>query len=110
MNTLDIEQAAKLLKISTGALSHKARAGVIKAAKPGKRWVFIEEDLIDYIRSLYRTPRQTPLMGGDIGHAQCHSTNEVKLGGFASPLQREKEYVALLELKTKNKRKNSKTD
>ncbi len=35
------------------ALRQKAKAGVIPGAKPGKCWVFLEEDLAEYIRTAY---------------------------------------------------------
>jgi len=38
-----------------------ARQGRLKAAKPGKRWVFLEEDLATYLRQLYARRRQAPL-------------------------------------------------
>lgn len=63
MRTLNIDEAAKLLHISAAALRQKARLGLIKAAKPGKRWVFLEQDLADYLHSLYPAHGQAPLSG-----------------------------------------------
>ena len=51
--TLNLKQAAKFLNVSTEYLRRKAQAGEIKGAKIGKRWVFIKEDLIAYIRTQY---------------------------------------------------------
>ena len=50
MNTLDLEQAAILLKMHPVTLRQKARAGVIPGAKLGRCWVFVEIDLIEYVR------------------------------------------------------------
>jgi excisionase family DNA binding protein len=50
---LSVEEAAKLVGMKPQALRGKARSGLIPAAKPGKEWVFIKEDLIEYIRGLY---------------------------------------------------------
>jgi excisionase family DNA binding protein len=53
MNTLTLNQAAELLKLHPQTVLQRARAGEIPAAKPGKCWVFIEDDLINWLRSLY---------------------------------------------------------
>lgn len=57
MMTLDLQQAAELLKLHPQTVLQCARSGDIPAAKPGKCWVFIEEDLIDWLRSLYNARR-----------------------------------------------------
>ena len=41
------------MKLHPLTVLQRARAGEITAAKPGKCWVFIEEDLVDWIRSHY---------------------------------------------------------
>jgi len=56
MTTLDLQQAAKLLHIHPVTLQTKAKAGEIPGSKIGKSWVFIESDLIEFIRSNYRQP------------------------------------------------------
>jgi hypothetical protein len=53
MKTLNLEQAATLLHMHRVTLLLKAKTGIIPAAKPAKCWVFIEQDLIDYLRTLY---------------------------------------------------------
>ena len=55
MNTLNLQQAADLLRIHPVTLQTKAKAGDIPGAKIGKCWVFVEIDLIDYIRSAHNT-------------------------------------------------------
>ena len=55
-STLTLQDAAWLLKIHPVTLQDKARNGDIPGAKIGKCWVFVEIDLVDYIRSQY--PRQ----------------------------------------------------
>ena len=54
MQTLTLQEAARLLKIHPVTLLDKARGGEVPAAKIGKCWVFVDVDLIDYIRSQYR--------------------------------------------------------
>jgi len=53
MNTLNLDQAASFLKMSAEDLRRKTKTGKIPGAKPGKAWVFLEEDLVTYLRSLY---------------------------------------------------------
>ena len=86
MRTLDLNEAAAFLHMSPAALRQKAKAGVIQGAKPGKRWVFLEADLADHLRSLYAGPRQAPRSGCD-KEASCHSTNAVVPGGSVLSVQ-----------------------
>ena len=51
MGTLTLQQAADYLKIHPVTLQEKARSGEIPGAKIGKRWVFLEIDLIEHIRA-----------------------------------------------------------
>jgi excisionase family DNA binding protein len=59
MSTLDLEEAAIFLKAGTDTVSELARTNVIPAAKIGRSWVFVDVELIDYIRSQYSAPCQT---------------------------------------------------
>jgi excisionase family DNA binding protein len=49
--TLTLEEAARLLQLHPTTLAAKARSGEIPGAKPGKRWVFVEVDLVEYVRT-----------------------------------------------------------
>jgi len=100
--TYDLQEAAQYLRMSPEILRQKAKAGVIKAAKPGKCWVFLESALVDYLRSIYPVGTgQAPSSGCDKKEVTlCHSTNAVKSGGFGSLLQAGDEYERLLELET----------
>ena len=53
MKTLNLEQAAAFLHMHPYTVMQKVHAGLIPAAKPGKRWVFIEDDLVKYLRGQY---------------------------------------------------------
>ena len=55
METLTVEEAAAFLKMHPDTLSAQAKAGEVPAAKMGKRWVFVKADLIEHIRSKYKT-------------------------------------------------------
>lgn len=97
MKTLDLKEAAKFLKMSAATLRAKTKTGAIKGAKPGKRWVFLEEDLVAYIRSLYFADGQAPLSGCK-EDTLWRSTNAAKPGGSALRHPVGSEYAALLEL------------
>jgi excisionase family DNA binding protein len=71
--TLDIDEAAALLKIHPVTLSEKASRGEIPGARIGKRWVFIAVDLITHIRSQYI---QQAVQGDLMKVKICHSTKE----------------------------------
>jgi hypothetical protein len=75
--TLDLNEAAEFLRMSPAVLRQKARAGIIKGAKPGKRWVFLECDLADYMRSLYAKRGQAPQRGKVEVTRPCHSPESV---------------------------------
>jgi excisionase family DNA binding protein len=87
--TLTLPEAARYLLLHEQTLLARARAGRIPgAAKPGKRWVFLEEGLRQYLLSL--SPYRGPL---------------ARLGTSTSPVTRE-EFVARLGLPTKRRRRD----
>ena len=49
MRTLDLSEAAAFLLISPSALRAKAKDGKIPGRKVGKRWVFVEQHLANWI-------------------------------------------------------------
>jgi excisionase family DNA binding protein len=51
--TLTLEEAARFLHLHPSTLEAKARSGDIPGAKLGKRWVFLEVDLTEHVRSHY---------------------------------------------------------
>jgi excisionase family DNA binding protein len=102
MVTYDLEAAAAFLHMSKATLCRKARAGEIKAAKPGKRWVFLESDLVAYLEALYAGSRQASL-GSCREVILWQSINAAGCGGSGSQHPTGSEYAALLGLKTGNK-------
>jgi excisionase family DNA binding protein len=108
VRTLDLQEAADFLKLHHEEVRRRAKAGKIPAAKIGKRWAFLEDDLVTYFRSLYAQPRQA-LQVGHMEKQLCHSQNAVVRGGLTSPHQAARELDALLQQKTKPKHKNSMT-
>ncbi len=110
MRTLDLEEAASFLRMSPAVLRLHVRQGRVKAAKPGKRWVFLEDDLAVYLGQLYAGRRQAPLSGSNQEKSLWGYTDAVMSGGSTSPRQTAREYAALLGLTMQSKRKNSTTD
>ena len=100
MQTLDLRQAAAFLKMHPEEVRRRARLGQLPGAKAGKRWVFIEDDLAAYLRSLYAPLRQALRVTLRKEVSDCHSTNAVVRGGFDSPRRAASELEALLGLPT----------
>ena len=101
MKSLGLHEAASFLRMHPEEVRRRARLGLLPGAKPGKRWVFLEQDLADYLRGLYAGPRQAlqVTLGKEI--QTCHFAGAGRSGGSTSSLQVENEYVALLGLTQK---------
>ena len=108
-STLDLREAARLLHMSPSTLREKAKARVIPGAKPGKRWVFLESDLVAYLRSLYGDRKFEPDRAIALGNASCRSIDAEISGGCASRRPVDAEYAALLGLPIANRRRSSTT-
>lgn len=57
MKTYDINEAADFLKVDRSTALELAGRGEIPGAKVGRAWVFLEVDLVEYLRDTVR--RQT---------------------------------------------------
>lgn len=91
MSTLLLPDAAKFLGLHPNTVQERAKRGMIPgAAKPGKRWVFLEDGLREYIHSL----------------SPCRSTGSVKRGMSILPRQ-EADLDAVLGLPTKGRRRRT---
>jgi hypothetical protein len=86
-------------------LRRKTAAGKIPGSKPGKRWCFIEEDLVQYLRALYTSPAKAALGAHYEEKSLCHFTNATTFGGLTSPTV-VSEYKKALGLPT-SKQRNS---
>ena len=51
METLTADEVAGLLKLKRKTVIEKAKRGNIPALKPGKSWVFIKDDIYDWMRA-----------------------------------------------------------
>lgn len=109
MKSLTLQEAAAFLKLHPEEVRRRAKAGLVPGAKLGKRWVFLLDDLAQYVRSLYSAPRQALRVTWRKEVTDCHSTNAAVRGGLISPHQAASALDALLALKTKPRRENSTT-
>jgi hypothetical protein len=53
MSTLTLNEVAGFLKMHPEEVRCRAKRGLISACKPGRRWVFIDDDLADFLRGKY---------------------------------------------------------
>jgi hypothetical protein len=74
MRALNLEDAAAFLKLHPATLRERAAAGLVPAARIGRRWIFLEEDLAVYVRAHYAGQWQA-LQGEHEESTSCHSTN-----------------------------------
>ena len=100
MKTLALSEAAAFLKMHPEEVRRRAKFGAIPGAKAGRAWVFIEEDLAGYLRSLYPRSRQA-LQVTLRKEDECHFASVGVSGGSTSPLRTESEYADLLGLPRK---------
>lgn len=98
MKSLGLVDAAALLRIHPNTLQQRARAGLISGSKIGRAWVFLEDDLVSYIRAGQENA--------------CHSTNkhQTARGGSASHTLTHLGYVDQLERLIAKKRSVSTTN
>ncbi|TAK87721.1 MAG: DNA-binding protein [Betaproteobacteria bacterium] len=108
MRTLALVEAAQFLKMHPESVRRRARMGQLPGAKAGKRWVFIEADLADYLRSLYALPRQA-LRVTPGKENECHFASVEARGGLISPRQAAKELESRLKRRIERPRRNTTT-
>lgn len=95
-NFLQIDQAAELLHMHPVTLQRKARFGEVPAAKLGRRWVFLEIDLVAFLRAQY--PSRV-VQGVHEEVKLCRSTHEKILpSGGSNCITAEKSYKKALGL------------
>src|SRR4051812_25838344 len=100
MRTLNLEEAAAFLKLHPEELRHRAKRGVLPGAKVGRRWVFVDEDLVAFLRSLYASAHPALRVQSERDSA-CHLVSGGRSGGLTSSLQAESEYAELLKPRTR---------
>ena len=100
---LCLKQAAEYLNLNPETVRRHAIQGKIPAAKFGRKWVFIQQDLAQFLRNQYSNPESVVQVVDNNEESLCQSTNETESGGQNSLHQTELEYDALLGLNNINK-------
>lgn len=97
--TLNILEAAAFLGAHKETVRRMAASGDIPGVKIGRGWLFLEQDLVMYIRSKYANGVTSQ---GAVyrSNNKWRFTKEIQLGGLVSPIK-EKEYKEVLGLTTK---------
>src|SRR6516162_1089938 len=108
VKTFDLNEAAAFLRMHPEEVRARAKRGLIPGAKTGRRWVFLETDLAEFVRSLYPVRRQalqvtTPQEG------LCHLESAGRSGGSTSPRRMVSEYDDLLRPATRPRRRSCTT-
>jgi hypothetical protein len=109
MKSLGLSEASAFLRIHPEELRKRAKAGQVPGAKVGRAWVFFEDDLAAYLRSLYGSPRQALRVTSAKEENVCHYANAAVSGALTSSVPRDNEYANLLELPTGPSPRNSTT-
>src|SRR5438552_1672317 len=94
--TLDLRSAAALLHQHEHTVEAWARKRKIPAHRVGRRWLFVSEELIDWIR-------EQP------GGLECRSTGAAASGGACSPQKATQRLRSLLAPATVKRRRNGTT-
>lgn len=108
MKTLTLKEAADVLRVHPMTLRREAAEGRVPAARAGRAWIFLEEDLLDWIRSQYAS---TARAAGSTGETQCPSTdaqtNPVPNTGADSLALTENKYADLRDARAELMRSGS---
>jgi hypothetical protein len=107
LRTLALDEAAAFLHMHPEEVRTRAKRGLIPGAKAGRRWVFLEIDLVEFVRSLYPVRRQALQVTSQ--EAVCHLESVVRFGGSTSRLPMVSEYYDLLRPATRPRRKSCTT-
>ena len=104
---LTLTQAARLLKAHPDTVSEAIRERGLPAARLGRAYLFIEDDLIDWVRQQY----SAPLQGSQAPQREkqaCASIAEASAapGGSTSPYRAASALSAALAPQTKPRRRN----
>ncbi|MBA4155749.1 helix-turn-helix domain-containing protein [Flavobacterium sp.] len=97
MITFDIKQAAVFLGAHKETIRKLAAGGQLPGVKIGRSWRFVEEDLVEYMRSKY-VWAHIPKEAVNRSKEQWRFIKEKTFGGLASPTM-DKEYKEALGLR-----------
>jgi hypothetical protein len=99
---MNITEAAQFLFMHPEELRQRTKRGQVPGAKAGRRYVFIDEDLAEYLRSRYAVPRQALRVAPTEKESRTWPyASEKQPGGSTSSPHRAREYEEALRPKTK---------
>jgi excisionase family DNA binding protein len=99
-NTLTLEEAASFLKMSSECLRRKVKAGDIPGRKTGKKWVFLEDRLVEWLSNTDLAVKPVNFISDEkVRNSKCRSINVKTSGGYNLRPQRGKGYKDLLALR-----------
>lgn len=109
METCNLKEAAEILHCHPDTVRKLARSRQLVGRKVGRAWVFIRDELVNFIRLGYP---EAVCNGGDMmkGNQSWHYTKEETRGGYRSQMHVESELDNLLALKTVRKHRSSLTN
>src|SRR4051794_17756578 len=107
MQTLTLDQAAAFLKMHPEEVRTRAKRGVLPASKPGRRWVFIDEDLAAFLRDSYAFNRQALRVASEKGRTAWPYASEATSGRSISLPHRASAYEEALRPATRSKRRST---
>lgn len=98
---LSLAQASRMLKAHPETITEAIRSRKLPATKVGRAWVFVDDDLIGWVRTQYHQPESA-------GSTECGSTDAARVvsGGSTSARQAAVDLTAALAPRTKPRRRN----
>ena len=75
--TTDSDGAAKILHLHPETIEARARDGIIPGCKPGKKWVFVVDDLVQWLRDETQRQQQQRQGSAQAGNPQRNPTPEL---------------------------------
>lgn len=88
METLDINECAEFLKIERSHALKLAGEGVLPGAKIGRAWVFLKEDLVEYLRTQVRLQMRQRAAEQEVQEGLDKSVKAAVAAAGRSPLAR----------------------
>jgi excisionase family DNA binding protein len=76
MKTYDINEAADFLKIDRSTALELAHLGSLPGAKVGRAWVFMEDELVAYLRDMTRKQSQARRAEAESAHSMKRAQQE----------------------------------
>lgn len=107
MRTFNLHEAAQFLHMHPEEVRRRAKLGLLPGAKLGKLWVFLEDDLVEHVRSQYAKSQQALQVTPRKGQQLCQLSSAITHGGSISPPHQESVLDVLLKQVTKSRRKSS---